>query len=240
MACFAPFVFATPPMANDGELRSMENQVFCLVGTFAPPDSNIIDGGAHWGETLILMEGAFADTIQIHSFERSVTLVKSSVTLLGQYDTWSVSRPNLPPFRACEHASWAVLHGTPQTLIAGNSHACPKCEPTRARPNCLHNPPSMPQRSASRDALFVNEAQLASRICQQTALTGGPTLPICSRAQATRLVDLTKIGSKSMLSDGCESCRAGWVRSAALRCEPHGAWLTPKVPHPMGYISVDN
>eukprot|EP01046_Picozoa_sp_COSAG06_P085998 COSAG06_NODE_32642_length_502_cov_6.027295_1_plen_56_part_10 len=33
---------------------------------------------------------------------RSVTLVKSSVTLLGQYDTWSVSRPNLPPFRACE------------------------------------------------------------------------------------------------------------------------------------------
>jgi len=52
-----------------GELRSMENQVFCLVGTFAPPDSNIIDGGAHWGETLILMEGAFADTIQIHSFE---------------------------------------------------------------------------------------------------------------------------------------------------------------------------
>ena len=109
---------------------------------------------------------------------RSVTLDLTSVTLLGQYDTWSVSRPNLPPFRACEHASSAVLHGSPETLITGNSHACPKCEPTRARPNCLHNPPSMPQRSASRDALFVNEAQLASRICQQTALTGGPTLPI--------------------------------------------------------------
>ena len=28
--------------------------------------------------------------------------------LLGQYDTWSVSRPNMPPFRACEHASSAV------------------------------------------------------------------------------------------------------------------------------------
>jgi len=109
---------------------------------------------------------------------RSVTLDLTSVTLLGQYDTWSVSRPNLPPFRACEHASSAVLHGSPETLITGNSHACPKCEPTRARPNCLHSPPSMPQRSASRDALFVNDAQLASRICQQTALTGGPTLPI--------------------------------------------------------------
>ena len=31
---------------------------------------------------------------------RSITLVKSSVMLLGQYDTWSVSRPNMPPFRA--------------------------------------------------------------------------------------------------------------------------------------------
>ena len=118
------------------------------------------------------------DTDQVSYFPRSVTLDLTSVTLLGQYDTWSVSRPNLPPFRACEHASSAVLHGSPETLITGNSHACPKCEPTRARPNCLHGPPSMPQRSASRDALFVNEAQLASRICQQTALTGGPTLPI--------------------------------------------------------------
>ena len=85
----------------------------------------------------------------------------TSVTLLGQYDTWSVSRPNLPPFRACEHASWAVLSGSPQTLITGNSHACPKCEPTRARPNCLHNPPSIAQRPAPRDALIVNEAQPA-------------------------------------------------------------------------------
>ena len=42
--------------------------------------------------------------------------------LLGQYDTWSVSRPNLPPFRACEHASSAVLHGSPETLIPGNGH----------------------------------------------------------------------------------------------------------------------
>ena len=57
-------------------------------------------------------------------------------------------------------------------------HACPKCEPTRARPNCSHGPLSMPQRSASRDALFVNDARLASRICKQTTLTGGPTLPI--------------------------------------------------------------
>ena len=97
---------------------------------------------------------------------RSVTLDLTSVTLLGQYDTWSVSRPNLPPFRACEHASSAVLHGSPETLITGNSHACPKCEPTRARPNCLHNPPSIAQRPAPRDALIVNEAQPASRVGQ--------------------------------------------------------------------------
>ena len=71
---------------------------------------------------------------------RSITLVKSSVMLLGQYDTWSVSRPNMPPFRACEHASSAVLHGSPETLIPGNGHTCPKCEPTRARPNCSHGP----------------------------------------------------------------------------------------------------
>ena len=107
-----------------------------------------------------------ADLARGYYGQRSVTLVKSSVTLLGQYDTWSVSRPNLPPFRACEHASSAVLHGSPETLITGNSHACPKCEPTRARPNCLHNPPSIAQRPAPRDALIVNEAQHASRVGQ--------------------------------------------------------------------------
>ena len=65
--------------------------------------------------------------------KRSIALVKSSVMLLGQYDTWSVSRPNMPPFRACEHASSAVLHGSPETLITGNGHTCPKCEPARPR-----------------------------------------------------------------------------------------------------------
>ena len=63
---------------------------------------------------------------------RSITLDLTSVMLLGQYDTWSVSRPNMPPFRACEHASSAVLHGSPETLITGNGHTCPKCEPARA------------------------------------------------------------------------------------------------------------
>ena len=94
---------------------------------------------------------------------------------IARFRTRNFAREDLVIFRARNRA---ISHGSPETLTTGNSHACPKCEPTRARPNCLHNPPSMPQRSASRDALFVNDAQLASRICQQTALTGGPTLPI--------------------------------------------------------------
>ena len=39
-------------------------------------------------------------------------------------------------------------------------HACSKCEPTRAWPNCSHNPPSMTQRSTSHETRNVNKARL--------------------------------------------------------------------------------
>lgn len=51
------------------ELRFMEATVFCAVGSFADPQSSAIDGGAHWGETLRLMEAALPKTVPIYSFE---------------------------------------------------------------------------------------------------------------------------------------------------------------------------
>ena len=51
------------------ELVDIEAEVFCTIGTFTPPDSAVVDGGAHWGETLRLMEASLADTVQIYSVE---------------------------------------------------------------------------------------------------------------------------------------------------------------------------
>jgi hypothetical protein len=51
------------------DLSGIEQEVFCTLGTFTPPDSLVVDGGAHWGETLRLMELSLEDTVEIHSFE---------------------------------------------------------------------------------------------------------------------------------------------------------------------------
>lgn len=52
-----------------GELRDMEATVYCTVGTFIPKTASVIDGRAHWGESLAMLQVAMDDGIEIHSFE---------------------------------------------------------------------------------------------------------------------------------------------------------------------------
>ena len=95
----------------------MEGEEVIDVGTRNAPKA-IARGEAGLADSLIPFA---ASHISLRHFPvpapraplRSITLDLTSVMLLGQYDTWSVSRPNMPPFRACEHASSAVLHGSP-------------------------------------------------------------------------------------------------------------------------------
>ena len=53
------------------DLSGIEQEVFCTLGTFTPPDSLVIDGGAHWGETLRLMELSLEDTVEIETTDSS-------------------------------------------------------------------------------------------------------------------------------------------------------------------------
>jgi hypothetical protein len=97
----------------------------------------------------------------------------------------------------------------------------------------LHSPPSMPQRSASRDALFVNDAQLASRICQQTALTGGPTLPICGTALSHPPdEDRRSVTRRKSTAGSLEALRCRTRQSIALATLTHTLELASERPSP--------
>jgi FkbM family methyltransferase len=51
------------------ELRYLEDVVYCTIASFIPADAHVVDGGAHWGETLRLMQASFGSSVEIHSFE---------------------------------------------------------------------------------------------------------------------------------------------------------------------------